>query len=373
MAKVLVRRLLDYDHGLEEAVHALLEPLLPAAGLRSARVLVKPNLLAPAGPERAVVTHPAVVRAVCQWIVDASDGSAHVLVGDSPAVWPFRTVVRRSGLEDALKGLPVQVREFKDSVQVSAEPPFHSLELAREAVESDVVVNLPKWKTHSQMLLTLAVKNLFGCVVGVRKPQWHMRAGVGADWFARLLVGICRTVRPSVHLLDGILALEGDGPGLGGTARPVGYLLASPSADALDYVVCRMLGLDATQLPTLRAALSLGFEPSTVQVEGNMEAVEEFRLPQTGTVLFGPPKFHHLQRRHLLRRPEPEAARCQLCGKCWKICPAGAIRESQPAPVFDYDQCIRCFCCVEVCPFGALTPREPPLGRLLSLLTRRAW
>jgi uncharacterized protein (DUF362 family)/Pyruvate/2-oxoacid:ferredoxin oxidoreductase delta subunit len=373
VAKVLVKSLADYDHRLKETISSLLEPLLPAGRLRNARVLVKPNLLAPAAPARAVVTHPAIVRTVCQWVLDASDGTARILVADSPAVGPFRTVLRRSGLEEALRDLPVQLKEFKESVTVSAAPPFHRLELAREAVESDVVVNVPKWKTHSQMLLTLAVKNLFGCVVGVRKPQWHMRAGVDAQWFARLLVTICRTIDPAVHLLDGVQGLEGDGPGLGGTPRPIGYLLASSSGEALDCAVCRILGIDAAELPTLRAAMDQGFQPSAVEMEGRFEPVKHFRLPKMGSLLFGPPKLHGLQRRYLLRRPEVLPGRCRGCGKCWEICPAGAVAESHPEPRFDYEKCIRCYCCVEVCPFGALMPREPALGRLLSLATRRAW
>jgi uncharacterized protein (DUF362 family) len=166
----------------------------------------------------------------------------------------FDLILRMSGIRDALRGLDCECRPFQNSVRVDIGEPFGAIEMAEDAVRADVIVNLPKLKTHSQMLLTLAVKNLFGCVVGYRKPEWHMRAGIDRQAFARLIARIGRTLRPAFNILDGVLAMEGQGPGMGGVPRKLGVVLSGRDPFAVDRVVCRMLDLDPEQVPVLKAA-----------------------------------------------------------------------------------------------------------------------
>ena len=173
------------------------------------RVLIKPNLLSPAKPGEAILTHPLMVRAAVEYVLAKG---ARPTISDSPAIGSFERILRESGIREALAGLDVEIRPFEESVSVDVGPPFGRIELAKEALEADSIINLPKLKTHGQMLLTLGVKNLFGCVVGYRKPEWHMRAGVDKAMFARLLILIAQRIRPAFTVLDGILALEGDGP-----------------------------------------------------------------------------------------------------------------------------------------------------------------
>jgi ferredoxin len=177
------------------------------------------------------------------------------------------------------------------------------------------------------MLLTLGVKNLFGCVVGLRKPEWHFRAGVDRELFARLLVGIYDVIRPSVTILDGILAMEGQGPGTGGTPRQLGVLMASDDAVALDKTVCTMLGVDPDRLFTHRAAGARGLDTACT-VEGVIPRVQDFKLPELVPLYFGPAYFHGFLRKHLLQRPAVDDNRCKQCGTCWTYCPAQAIRQS---------------------------------------------
>ncbi len=132
------------------------------------------------------------------------------LISDSPAMGSFDRILKESGIREALKGLDVECREFKRSVVVDVGPPFNKIEIAEDAMNADIVLNLPKLKTHTQMLLTLGVKNFFGCIVGLRKPEWHFRTGVDREMFARLLVRIYTAIGQSVTLLDG-------SPGHGGT------------------------------------------------------------------------------------------------------------------------------------------------------------
>lgn len=365
-AQVFLEQVPDYEPGdVRAAVFRLLERTAPPVR-RGDRVLIKPNFLAPAPPARAITTHPLVVRAAAEW---ALGRGGRVLVADSPGMGSFERLLREGGYAAALAGLPLEIRAFRETAWVDIGPPFGSIPLARDALAADVVLNLPKLKSHCMMLLTLGVKNLFGCVVGLAKPEWHLRCGVDRASFARLLVGICAAVRPAVTLLDGILALEGDGPGKGGIPRPVGVLLASPAAPALDAAVCRMLGIRPEELPTHRAALECGALPPALAVEGDLPRVAGFRLPVLAPLTFGPRRLEHLMRMHLVQRPvlRPKAA-CRGCGECVRACPVKAVAPCRDGVAFDYRRCIRCYCCVEMCPHGLLRTAETAPGRLLRHL-----
>ena len=171
-----------YDGSLQ----ATIDQMLTGAGLHAhatGRVLIKPNLLLAAPPAQAVTTHPLVVRAVAAF-VRAHGGTP--LVADSPAVGSMGRIARLGGYREALADLDVGLQAFVDEERVDIGPPFGRVPLARQALEADAVINLAKLKTHSQMTLTLGVKNTFGCVVGLKKPEWHMRAGIDKALFSRV-------------------------------------------------------------------------------------------------------------------------------------------------------------------------------------------
>ena len=351
----------DYDLALlRPAAFGLLDRIGSLRIGSGARVLIKPNFLAPAKPERAMTTHPMVLRAVVEYVL-AQGGLP--LVADSPGTGTFERLLRDGGYADALKGLDVEVRPFKETVRVDVGEPFGRIDIAREAVASDLVINLPKLKTHAMMLLSLGVKNLFGCIVGLTKPQWHMRSGVDRRMFARLLVQIHRAIHPAATLLDGILGMEGDGPGRSGTPRRLGILAAGENAPAVDMAVCRLVGARPEELPTHQAALELGLLPGPVAIEGDFSPVSGFKLPVLAPLTFGPQRFQRLMRKHLVQRPVADAGKCRLCGECWRYCPAKAITPYAKVVGFDYDRCIRCYCCVEMCPHAALKAVETPAGR----------
>jgi uncharacterized protein (DUF362 family)/Pyruvate/2-oxoacid:ferredoxin oxidoreductase delta subunit len=346
-------------------VHEIFERIGALRIQTGTRVLIKPNFLAPAAPERAMTTHPWVVRAAAEYVLERG---GRVLVADSPGMGRFDRLLRDGGYADALKGLDVELRPFKDSVPVDIGEPFGRVEIAREAIEAEVVVNLPKLKTHAQMLLTLGVKNLFGCVVGLKKPEWHMRSGVDRQLFARLLVQIHRAVDPAVTLIDGIVGMEGHGPGRSGTPRHFGVLVGSASATATDAAICRFLGLPPEQLPTHRAAAELGWAPKELNLLGDFVPASGVRLPVLAPLTFGPRRMHRLMRQHLIQRPTADPHLCRMCGECWRVCPATAITPRAGRIGFDYDRCIRCYCCIEMCPHGALEAVETGPGRFVRKL-----
>jgi len=221
------------------------------------------------------------------------------------------------------------------------------------------------------MLLTLGVKNMFGCIVGMRKPEWHFRTGIDRDKFAELLVTIYAAVKPSITVLDGILAMEGQGPGKGGRPRELGIVMASDDAVALDMVVCRMLGIGEDELLTNRAAASRGLMQEKIVTDGELPVVADMQFPEMSPLVFGPKRLHGFMRKHLVQRPVCNADRCRHCGECWRYCPAKALSPEIKGLKFDYDKCIRCYCCIEVCPYGALSARETMLGKAVRKTVKR--
>ncbi|MCE5280816.1 MAG: DUF362 domain-containing protein [Deltaproteobacteria bacterium] len=362
MTAVMVRHS-TYEH---ETLRPIVFEMMEAMGGKDirgqGRVLIKPNLLVPATPDQAILTHPAIVRSAAEYVLDRG---ARPLIADSPAMGSFETLLRKSGIREALRGLDVECRPFEHSVMVDIGSPFGAIAIAEEAVQADAIINLAKLKTHSQMLLTLTVKNLFGCIVGYRKPEWHLRTGVDRQMFARLLVQIARTVKPAFNILDGIMALEGQGPGRGGSPKRLGVLLAGNDPFAVDWTVCRMIGLDADQLPILKAAREMeGLSPHP-EIDGPLPEVRGLRLPRMTSLVYGPKFLQGLIRRQLLQRPLCDEQLCQMCGECWTICPAKAIAPGEKPLHFDYDRCIRCYCCLEVCPLGAIRSSESLTGRVV--------
>jgi len=324
-------------------------------------VLVKPNFLIPATPSQAILTHPSVIKAAVEYVLDRG---ARVTIADSPAMGSFERILQDNGVAAALKDLDVHCQAFHDTIKINVGKPFDLIDAAVEAVRADWIINLPKLKTHSQMLLTLGVKNMFGCIAGNRKAEWHLRAGIDRDMFAKLLVLICRTIKPAFTVLDGILAMEGEGPGKRGVPKEIGVLMGSADAFSVDAAVCRMLGLASEKMPTMRMAHHLGFIETPPEIDGRLPVIRDFRFPAMASPMFGPRRAHGFLRRHLLQRPVVDTPLCRMCGKCWDMCPADAITPGGGNLLFDYDRCIRCYCCIEICPHGALHTKETLAGKI---------
>ncbi len=366
MSNVFIRPAEYSEEVLAPIVRGMLDDLHSPNLSSGARVLVKPNLLLASEPERGIVTHPLIVRAVVQYLLEKG---ARVQVSDSPAVGNFAKIIRTTGYNGALDGLDVDIKPFQESVEVDVGDPFGRIPVAREAVEADAVINLAKLKTHAQMVLTLGVKNIFGCVVGLRKPEWHMRAGVDRRLFARLLVRIYEAVAPAYTMVDGIISLEGQGPGKGGSPRPLGLLLGGADGHAVDKTICTLLGIAPDQLPTHVEARELGLFNGQVHVGGDLHIVPDFKFPELHSLSMGPEPVSRFVRRYMLQKPVIDAQRCEQCGECWRVCPAKVMERVDRKVHIDYDRCIRCYCCLEVCPHGAVRAREPLLGKLRRRLT----
>lgn len=362
----------NYDQQtVDAAVERLLCQLPAAQALGGKRVLLKPNLLAKHTPERAVTTHPAMVRAVIRAV--RRRGAASITVADSPGgVYNpgiLRSIYKVSGLTDVCREEGAALYTDCKSREVPAKGQVvKQFTLLEPVLDCDVIINLPKLKTHMMTGLSAATKNLFGCIPGLQKAEWHMRFP-DKERFGGMLVDLLCTVKPGFAILDGILAQEGDGPA-GGTPRMVGIVAAAEDHLQMDLALCRMLGIRPKDVPYLNAAISRGlcpeqFDPACAKGEGELcRPIPGYRLPSSwGSVDFADKAPRAVRwavpavERLLAPRPVINKSRCIGCGKCAEICPQHTITVQGKAHIHAA-RCIRCFCCHEMCPVKAIDTRR---------------
>lgn len=225
-----------------------------------ARVLLKPNLIGGRRRDGLPCTHPRFVAAVAQWFLDHD---SRVAIGDSPAFGSARGVMDTCGISEALRGLPVRLVNF-DRARSRRLASGIRVGLAKEALECDFLVNLPRVKTHCQLQITMAVKNYFGTVVGVRKPMWHVRFGDSPSRFCCRILELLAVLPQGISLADGIIAMQGQGP-MNGTPYPLGLIGGSTNPVALDAALGEVLGLDLQQNPLALEAVRQGLAGSRVE------------------------------------------------------------------------------------------------------------
>jgi uncharacterized protein (DUF362 family) len=244
---------------LRGKLEAVLEPLggMSAFVKPGDRVLLKPNLLTGSRPTKECVTRPEIAYCVAQLVQEAG---GKPFLGDSPAFGSARGVAKANGYLELMAALDLPIVEFRGKRYEAAGEDFNHLRLCKEAMEADVVINLPKVKSHMQLTMTLGVKNLFGCVPGKMKAWWHMEAGKDADRFGMMLVETARSINPDLTILDGIIGHEGNGPSAG-EPRDLGVLAASSNVFALDRAILEILQVNPDIVPTIRASRLLGLCP----------------------------------------------------------------------------------------------------------------
>jgi uncharacterized protein (DUF362 family)/Pyruvate/2-oxoacid:ferredoxin oxidoreductase delta subunit len=337
-------------------------------------VLLKPNLLGARQPEKRITTDPSFVKAVAKIVLD--EGGIPI-IGDSPAIESFKRVAAKTGMALIAEELGIKLVELKNPtlVRLSNDSVFKNIEIASQALEADVVINLPKLKTHSQMLLTLGVKNLFGTVVAQRKAEWHHMAGVDRDTFASLLLDIYRAVKPELTIMDGIWGMEGHGPA-NGEPRQLNLIMASIDPVAMDMVICHLLGVPARSFPLYRAAKARGIgetDMNNIDVKGEQLDslnIKDFKIPTLDSLGILPDRFDWFTKRFLVSKPVQDSKNCKSCGQCEEICPANVMELQEKNIVIDYDNCIRCYCCQEICPEDAIQFKKGGLVKLLNLFHR---
>ncbi len=343
---------------------------------KSERVLLKVNLLAKRKPEEAVTTHPAFVRALAEIFIENGN---QVLIGDSPG-GPFTEKILTSlysgtGIKDVAEKTGAKLN-FNVASKQKENP--HGLLLKNLTVTSmiddvDKIISVSKLKTHRMMTFTGAVKNMFGIVPGLIKGEYHLNMK-DYNTFGSALVDVCMCANPVLSFMDGIEAMEGEGPAAG-TVRKMNTIIASESPYHLDKVACTLIGLDLKKVPTILSCIERGIccdglkdvELKGIPIEKLM--IKDFVIPETSMLslkILSSPIFSKFFNTYLQPKPVFNKELCVGCKVCAKNCPAKVIKMKNKKPVVLLKDCIRCCCCQELCPKKAVSIHRPTLLKKIT-------
>ena len=337
--------------------------VLNLGNLSGRRVLIKPDFLYLAAPQQAVTTHPMLLKAICAYFLDHN---AKVSVRSRHLSGRFSRFLQQGGYRDALAGMPVSVDTFKRAVMVEFGEPFGKINLPREVVEAELFVNAPKLKTHCRVGLNGCVSNIFDCITLREKRHCYLAVKGDIKQMAGLLSKITHTLMPEVNIMDGIIGLQGQGPGVHGKPLASNILATGNNAFSLDWALGRYLGISRRHLPILeQAALMNLFDPNDQEIVGEFYTMNNVEQAPRREDFSVPEKYAEKARKLWFQRVEQKGG-CDLCGACAKVCPPEIIKFDRGAQrvLIDPLKCIRCYSCVAACPKGALSVENPSRGKL---------
>lgn len=378
MAKVSIVKCPSYEQ--EKVNDAVRQSLDLIGGIRNfvstgQKVLLKVNALTMKPPEAAVTTHPAVIKAVVSEVLRAGgvplvgDSSGGMVAGQAPTRQTFQvTGIARAAEESGAELVNFDISGVE---AVQSDGPIPALHIARPALEADVVISLPKLKTHSATVFTGAIKNMYGCVPGHRKAEYHRMAPKLKD-FGEVLVDIFGAVKPALAIMDGIIGMEGNGPSAG-NPRHIGLVLTSADCVALDAAASLVIGLDPLRVHTTAIAHGRGLgdgDQAHLELLGELlehVAVKDYDLPSNAMLETMPGFLIRSMLGMLKARPEINKNACAGCRFCVESCPVQAMDMKGKVPLIDYQKCISCLCCQELCPQKAVEMKQVhPIGRALA-------
>ena len=347
----------DYEH-CRQAIDEVFKTF--PMDVSGKKVMIKPNALRASEADQGIVTHPAVVTAVVDKVEKL--GAASIAVGDNPGMMNYgdnEKTFKQTGLMNAAREYyqnigsdAVKVKFSQDYLQEKID----AISVSKAILDADIYISLPKFKTHGLTILSGAIKNNYGIIPGALKAKLHALSG-NAMTFCRMIVDVYALCVPDLIIVDGILGMEGNGPA-SVDLRTVGKILASDNGVAMDAVIARMMGISHDQLPFLEFAREKGlgdYDVRAIEVDGNADAVQDFKLPPSASMTssFDESRHAFFDSRTKLR-PKADGAKCTGCETCVDQCPVSALSMQNNLPVVDPDLCIACFCCQEMCPEQAI-------------------
>ncbi|WBW97598.1 DUF362 domain-containing protein [Oceanirhabdus sp. W0125-5] len=345
---------------------------------QNSSIMLKPNLLSIERVGSPVVTNDVFFEGVIRVL---KDYSSNIKFGDSPGFGDSRRAAEKCGLINVANKYGVEFVPFKEEVHVTLEKAIRctSWNVSKEAYESDVLITLPKMKTHAMAYFTGAIKNQFGCIVGTKKASWHTRMPE-ANNFSKMLLDLNSVLGTDYAIMDGIVAMQGNGP-KNGEPYNMNSIIMGKSLSAVDSIAAYLMGYkDPLETPILKEVHDSKWGPvliEDIKVLGeDLESmsVDDFELCRKGgNFYFINPSVTNFLRGMIAPYPSLIKEKCIKCKRCVDVCPETpkAVlmkknNKNEVWPVWDMKQCIRCFCCQELCPVGAIETRKTTLGRLLN-------
>lgn len=344
------------------------------------KVVIKPNYVMKKNPEEAATTHPAFLHAV---IVSVERAGGIVTIAESPG-GPYNSQLLKGlytvcGAYEAIKGTNAKLN-FDTAFTDTSYPQGHTIKnmpLIKPVLDADVIISLPKLKTHAMTSYTGAVKNLFGVIPGTHKAELHFRLD-DRKAFCSMLVDLYECIKPDLSIMDGVWGMEGNGP-TSGQNRHIGLVMASANGHALDMAACKIIDYKPEEVDTVYEAVKRGLCASSAEdldILGeniNELVIKDFLKPESHfnlLKLVSLPAALNARVIHLLSsRPEMYHDKCIGCGECMRCCPPKAITMNDTKygkrPFIDTEKCIRCFCCQELCPKKAVGIKRPLFNRLM--------
>ena len=366
----------NYDE--EKVFHSISKGIELIGGIDSLigkdeKILIKPNLLSGSDPSKAITTNPSVFEAVLRYLREKD--YKNITYGDSPSgISNMEEIVKVTQLKDKADKYDVKLGDF-DNYKTVSNPNGHvakKFSLCNGVIDADAIISISKMKTHALENITGAIKNQYGCIFMNKKSLGHAKYP-NSSIFAQMLIDLNLYLKPRLYIMDGIIAMEGNGPASGNPVL-MKTLFISKDPVALDSTFARLVDLKPEYVPTnvygdKYKLGNMNFDnicvvtpdgEITIEDAFNKYGNKDFVVNRNKRSFWSLKELFH-KSKEKKHKPVVDLNLCIACGKCEGACPVEgkAVHSGNGKKAsYDYSKCIRCYCCQEVCPAKAISRKD---------------